>query len=114
MNLLAACTPSNAKLAPKRYMEEGAQVFTPCLQKSRSHIFKSTVHKFRQKKLSVIVNSVERPLQWGENRASICWSCFFRVKGFADRVFRKLFDQIAMWDVQNRQLKKYKLSKYFG
>ena len=30
MNLTAECNPSNAKLAPKRYVEEGGHMFRPC------------------------------------------------------------------------------------
>ncbi|MBQ7607078.1 MAG: hypothetical protein IJU76_03805 [Desulfovibrionaceae bacterium] len=30
VNLLSPCTPSNAKLAPKRYVQNGAHMFTPC------------------------------------------------------------------------------------
>lgn len=30
VNLLAKCNPSNAKLAPRRYVVEGAHMFTPC------------------------------------------------------------------------------------
>lgn len=29
MNLVAPCNPSNAKLAPKRYVEEGGHMFQP-------------------------------------------------------------------------------------
>lgn len=30
VNLLAKCNPSNAKLAPRRYVIEGSHMFTPC------------------------------------------------------------------------------------
>jgi len=30
VNLLSKCNPSNAKLAPRRYVIEGAHMFTPC------------------------------------------------------------------------------------
>ena len=35
MNLVAPCNPSNAKLAPKRYVEEGGHMFQPIPRRSR-------------------------------------------------------------------------------
>ncbi len=41
VNLLSPCTPSNAKLAPRRYVEEGADMFTPMEKEEQIEHFKN-------------------------------------------------------------------------
>ncbi|MFR4757064.1 MAG: hypothetical protein ACLT9P_02300 [Evtepia gabavorous] len=41
MNLVAPCNPSNAKLAPKRYVEEGGHMFQPIPPEEQAAYFQS-------------------------------------------------------------------------
>ncbi len=50
VNLLAKCNPSNAKLAPRRYVIEGSHMFTPCspeeqVAKFQNHCKKITTER---------------------------------------------------------------------
>ncbi|AIF52965.1 hypothetical protein [Pelosinus sp. UFO1] len=52
VNLLASCTPSNAKLAPKRYVEEGAHMFTPCPPEEQITYFQKHCTQFQTEKVA--------------------------------------------------------------
>ena len=52
VNLLAPCSPSNAKLAPKRYVEEGAHMFTPCSQEEQITYFQKHCTQIQTEKVA--------------------------------------------------------------
>ena len=52
VNLLAPCTPSNAKLAPKRYVEQGAHMFTPCSKEEQIKRFQAHCAQIKTEKVA--------------------------------------------------------------
>ena len=51
MNLTAECNPSNAKLAPKRYVEEGGHMFRPLSPEARQAYFTDYCKQFTTDKV---------------------------------------------------------------
>ena len=51
MNLTAECNPSNAKLAPKRYVEEGGHMFHPMSPEERQAYFTDYCKQFTTEKV---------------------------------------------------------------
>ena len=51
MNLTAPCNPSNAKLAPKRYVEEGGHMFHPMEPEERQAYFNDYCKQFTTDKV---------------------------------------------------------------
>ena len=49
MNLTAECNPSNAKLAPKRYVEEGGHMFHPMSPEERQAYFTDYCKQFTRR-----------------------------------------------------------------
>lgn len=50
-NLLSTCNPSNAKLAPKRYVENGAHMFRPCSPEEQVLHFQDHCKKIKEDKV---------------------------------------------------------------
>ena len=52
VNLLAPCTKSNAKLAPKRYVQNGAHMFTPCSKEEQVQRFQKHCQKITTERVA--------------------------------------------------------------
>lgn len=52
VNLLSPCNPSNAKLAPKRYVKDGAHMFNPCSQDEQIRIFTEHCRQISTRKVA--------------------------------------------------------------
>ena len=69
MNLTAPCSESNAKLAPKRYVEEGADMFHPMTPEARKAYFQEYCKQFTTEKVVCYCKSCRGGLLQGGKQA---------------------------------------------
>lgn len=69
MNLTAPCSESNAKLAPKRYVEEGADMFHPMTPEERKAYFQEYCKQFTTEKVVCYCKSCRGGLLQGGKQA---------------------------------------------
>ena len=69
MNLVAPCNPSNAKLAPKRYVEEGGHMFQPIPPEEQAAYFQSYCAQFTTDRVVCYCKSCRGGLLKGGKKA---------------------------------------------
>lgn len=75
MNLVAPCNPSNAKLAPKRYVEEGGHMFQPIPPEEQAAYFQSYCAQFTTDRVVCYCKSCRGGLLKGGKRPCTFWNC---------------------------------------
>lgn len=67
-NLLSPCTEINAKLAPKRYVEEGAHMFTPCTEEEQVERFQKYCKKVKTERVACYCKFCTEAINLGGKR----------------------------------------------